>query len=490
MKNLINNLNLGFVAIIILLITVACEEEKNDTTNNNTPNVEEDSLKVNWAFALGSSLSDDFAGSIMDNQGNLYFTASIEPDGYAADIVICKINLETQSLMWTKTFDAGDQDYFPSPSENGHSQGGGGSRCIDIDENNNLYITGTSRNGFNKVFVVKLNSSGQKQWEVFWAADNSGLARSNAKAYALEVSSGKVHIVGTTGAGVATEEAYTFLLTLHQSDGSLDSTATHAIDISPGYNDRAYTIKSINSDLYIAGWEGNNNSGFLMKMLHYGKNISWIKRINIGTACRLTDLDADSENNLYVAADLRGVSTYLGVLKIDSAGNYIWGKKLQGESNDRNNVSVVRVIDSLVYVGGRGSFTNYDVSQFGDGTLLAYDFNGNKKFIYNYYVESIDDHCGERIEGIFLYEDRLILAGETWPEFSKIDGNWFEPVSNISELSVNSSFATYSEQIPFYGAFIQNMSFSENSANWALSPLSDGTNGSADVIIFNLSLPN
>lgn len=472
-----------FIAFGTALISCNKDEEPEPDDNGRT----KASFTTNWKKIWGTSYGDDFSGAVSDQSGNIYFTGSSQPDGYAADIFVTKINPSTPSLSWSVSLNAGDQDNYPSPSENGHSQGGGGSRCIAIDDNNDIYIAGRSVQGYNEVFIVKLNSSGTILWQKFWEASSTGLSNGSAKAYALDVKGGKVFVTGSCGAGVATEEAMAFLLVLNATDGSIDPATRLGIDLSPGYNDRGYTVKSPDGNtVYIAGWEGQNNSGFVSKYSASGATHEWTKKVGLGTASRITDIDLDASGNLYLAVDYRGVSTFIGVMKMDSNGNLSWSKKFQGVANDRNNVSCLRVINNTIYVGGRGSFTNYDESSWGDGCLLKLDVNGNLLSQYNFFTAEVsDDRCGERIEAILPYGSSVLLLGETWPEYSQTDGHWYVPAGTISANTPSVTAVTPTFQAGT-GVFSANTMTLSNLTT-SLNDLSVGSAGSADVVLFRIT---
>lgn len=434
---------------------------------------------TNWTRCWGTTLEDDFCGSVLDNSGNLYMVGASQPDGYQGDIFVNKISLASPSLSWSKKFDSGDQDLCWSPSGNGHANGGGGSRCIALDADGNAYIAGSSKNGFYEVFVLKIDPSGNVLWETHWEANSSGLANGEAKAYALDVSGDKVFVTGSCAS------ASVFLLALDQATGSVQSGTNVGIDASAGYNDIGYTIKSVNGDVvYIAGWEGQNNSGILYKFSSGGSVFEWQERVDVGYTNRFTDIDLDESGNIYLAVDFRGVSTYLGVIKLDASGNFIWGKKFQGESNDRNNISSIRVINGSLYVGGRGSFAHYDVGQFGDATYLRLDLSGNLKAAYNYY--SKDFNTGERIEGIHFYNGSLIIAGETWPEENGIEGRWCIPTIHEESFTAVLNKVT-STSIDTGDGVVSATSMSVSDLGGSLYEASEGTRGSCDIMIHSIS---
>lgn len=387
-----------------------------------------------------------------------------------------------------KRLNSGFKDYFPSPSENGHSNGGGGSRCIAIDANNNIFVAGTSRLDFSKVFVSKFDADGNMLWQKFWGANTSGLANSAAKAYAMDVCNNKIFVTGATGAGTATEEAMVFLLILNAENGDIDSNTIAGIDPSPSYNDRGYTIKAhTNGDVYIGGWEGADNSGILMKYNYNSNAILWIEKIALGWAARITDIDFDANNNLYLAVDIRGVSTFMGFMKTDTAGNILWANKIQGLENDRNNVSCLRIINNNLYVGGRGAFANFD-AEFGDGYLVKTDLSGNLLKVYNYFTGNTDElKCGERLEAFHFYNNGILIAGEAWPKAANIKGEWYIPEEKtLSAMSATATKISNTSIISHDGSFV-NGNFSIGTSGASLYNISESSKGSADIIMMHIT---
>lgn len=472
-----------------LVVTFSsCKKDKNpivDDTNESTSDLA--GFTTNYKKNFGTSLEEDFAGSVIDNNGNIYIVGSSQPDGYTANIIVTKINLSNQQIIWSKSLDAGDQDFQPSPSENGHSNGGGGSRCIAIDDSGNIYIAGSSKQGFYEAFIAKMDENGTILWQKFWKPGNSGLAKDNAKAYSLTVANNNVFVTGSTGAGTSTENAYAFLLVLNSSDGSIHTSTVTGIDFSPTYNDVGYTVMTNDGEnVFIAGWEGENNSGVIAKYTVSTENFDWIKKVNLGVGARFTDIDLDASNNIYLGVDYRGVSTFLGIVKMDPNGTVSWSRKYQGVNNDRNNISCLRIINNTIYVGGRGSFEGYDESQWGDGTLLKLDLNGTLLKQYHFYTGNvIGERAGERIEGIHSYNNSIILTGETWPEGSLIDGEWYNANGTVTSNSLTYTSIT-PNTINSDGTF-SSTSFAGNNYGIYVQDLNSGGLGSSDFILFSIT---
>lgn len=445
--------------------------------------------KINLTMekAWGTPETDDFAGAVTDNAGNMYMLSASSGLSYVQKIYLTKINLDTKNLVWSKTISSSYSNFFPSPSENGYSAGGGGSRCIAIDASGDVYIAGTSTQGYNQVFIIKLNSYGDILWQKNWEADDSGMAKGSAKAFAIDVNNNRVYVTGTTGGGTSSEEAMVFLLMLDTFSGDILDNSVLGLDISASYNDRGYTVKATdNGYVYIGGWEGETNSGMLMRFSSNGDVFDWVKKINIGLGDRITDIDSDKDGNIYLACDFRGVITSLGIIKMNSQGDFVWGKKYQGRANDINNISCLRVINSTLYVGGRGSFEKYDLSQFGDGCILKMDLYGNLLSQMNYFTGEESEHnCGERIESINYYNGKIILAGESWPEYNNIAGNWYIPEGEMYDFYPQISYVNQFSRTNGIGYYDQEL-YNIIGNNHLLFNLSEGNKGSSDIVIFSI----
>lgn len=475
-----------FSLLFCATLLPACVDEPDDLEPSGDPA----DFTVVWETVIGTSEGEDFSGMAMDASGNLFVTLAEEPDGYQGDIVVMKVNNDGSSVTWAKKFDLGDQDNYPSSSENGHANGGGGSRCMEIDASGDLYITGQTKNGFYDVFVTKISgSTGNIIWQKFWEADNSGLAKGEAKAYAMTLAGGYVFVTGGSAGGTSgSGGAQVFLLKLDAATGAIQTETKRGIDPTPGSNDRGNTIFSPDGNtVYIAGWEGENNEGLLMKFTNGGADFAWMEEIEISYGSRFIDMTCDANENLYLAADFRGVSTFVGVLSLDSSGAYRWGKKYQGASNDRNNIHSIRLINDVLYVGGRVSYSGFDESQFGDGLLLKMSTSGDLLKEYHYYTSYNNHTCGERIEGILSDGTSIYLGGETWPQSGEgIEGGWYKNTGNFSNY--NPSIAKLTS------CTIDDGDGSEASSTWTVSSFtptvrntSDGSIGSADVILWKIT---
>ena len=332
-----------------------------------------------------------------------------------------------------------------------------------------------------------MDANGDIAWQVFWEANSNNLANGETKGYAIDVVGNKVFVTGTSGAGISSGSSHIFLLVLDTQTGNIQSETMVGIDPSAGYNDMGYVVRATaGGDVYIAGQEGATNSGLLMKFTNNGSTFEWKNNIYIGYASRFTDLDFDSQGNLYLAADIRGAYTSAGVVKCDPTGTVIWSNQFYGLNNDRNNISCLRLINDVIYVGGRGSFEKYDEGLYGDGMLLKISSNGVLQKTYNYFTQNSGESCGERFEAILWDGSNFIIAGETWPELTQIEGAFYLPQGTWTALNTTSNLSTSVAIITGDGVVSGNSFTSQNLSETLYNP-ADGTRGSSDFRIFKIS---
>lgn len=482
-------------AIIIIIISIflgavfllnSCERNPLETGGKKLASI---NLKFN--FAWGTEGDDNFAGSVVDADGNMYILSGSTSLNYVQKIHLTKISLINDSLIWSKTISSPYSLFFPTSSYNGLSHDEASSKYIATDQSGNVYIAGTCTKGYNQVFVLKVNPQGNLLWQRNWEPDNSGLAQGSAMAFAIDINNNRVYITGSTGGGTSSEEAMAFLLMLDVWSGEILDNTSLGIDPSTGSNDCAYAVKA-NKDrnVYLAGWEGKNNSGLLIKYSADGDEFEWCKRIDLGTGGRIIGIDLDEQGDIYLACDFKGNSTYLGILKLNAAGSYIWGKKYQGRSNEINNISCLRVLNGHLYVGGRGSFEKYDLSKFGDGCLLKLDFLGNLINEMNYFTgEEAHDNSGQRIKSINYFDGNLILSGNTWSDYKKIAGHWYIPKGKLSDFTPNITTVTNIHKTLGFG-WSDDEVFNIDENFYNIFPLSEGNKGPSDLIIFKIAANN
>src|ERR1700752_1611534 len=92
-----------------ILVFSSCDKKKETPaeTTPTGPTYTPASFTLNWKKAWGTGYEDDFGGGVVDASGNMYFTGATQPDVSYADIFVTKVNLITQTMVWSKSFDSG-----------------------------------------------------------------------------------------------------------------------------------------------------------------------------------------------------------------------------------------------------------------------------------------------------------------------------------------------------------------------------------------------
>ena len=222
---------------------------------------------VIWRIQKGSSEDDISQGVDTDSFGNIYLTGYTKGDltgdsSGDADFFIAKYN-SSGVIQWLKQPDTTSDSFGQS---------------IVLDSSNNIYVTGHTEGSFDgnanyggsDIFLVKYNTSGDKQWSV--QTGSSG--NEYGKGISVD-SSGNIYITGYVSTDLDGNKNLggndTFVMKF-DSSGTKEWTA----QTGSSYNDYATSIE-INSDGYLfitgatdGGLDGNENLGgtdiFLFKM--------------------------------------------------------------------------------------------------------------------------------------------------------------------------------------------------------------------------------
>ena len=297
-----------------------------------------------WVKQIGGTFADDIANSIvLDLAGNLlvtgHFYGSVDFDpGMAvypltapnnfSDVFVLKLNKDGE-FIWVKQIGGNSPD---------------GSTSMIIDKSNNIYVAGTfwetadfdpGASVFNltsistaDIFILKLNNDG----EFLWAKQ---IGDNNA---AIQVRSLKNDIDGNVIA-----------------IGFFSGTC----DFNP---DAAFYYLSANASY----------SGFVLK-LNEGGNFSWAKAFKGNSNIFPRSLSIDSKNNIYTTGSFEGVADFDPgsniynltstnengfISKLDSAGNFVFGKKM----TDQSYCLTLDRIDNI-YVGGVAT-EGYSITKF------------------------------------------------------------------------------------------------------------------------------
>jgi hypothetical protein len=243
----------------------------------------------------------------------------------------------------------------------------GAPHAIFVDQNGNVYVTGTTGSDF---ATVKYDPDGNQLWSIGSTGSASGYWN---EAYALTVDvAGNVYVTGQIGESYL---AYDYLTIKYDSDGTEvwrdryngpgnGTDSGHDISVDSGGN------------VYVTG-SSDGASGTGMATIKYDTNGTrvWVRRYE---GPQGIFLDRDSTGNIYVAAG----ST---IIKYSSAGSQLWVRSLPfsqvgifGAPYSRKGMAV----DSTgsVYLTG----TSFSGAPNPDYITIKYDLNGNLQWTIRY----------------------------------------------------------------------------------------------------------
>ncbi|MDC0253517.1 SBBP repeat-containing protein, partial [Bacteriovoracales bacterium] len=227
-----------------------------------------------WRKQLGSTYTDVVNGVDTDSSGNVYITGYTEGDLSGdntndADFFLAKYN-SSGTIQWLAQLDTTSDNF---------------AQDIVIDTSNNIYITGYTKGSFDgssdsggsDIFLVKYNTSGEKQW----SAQTGSSGNEYAKGISVDTS-GNIYITGYTSSeldGNSNQGGQDSFVMKFDSSGTKQWT----VQTGTTYNDFANSM-GIDSEnnLFVTGGtdgglDGNINSGgtdiFLFKLNSTGTKL-------------------------------------------------------------------------------------------------------------------------------------------------------------------------------------------------------------------------
>lgn len=319
--------------------------------------------------------NDEALAIVVDDEGNLYITGRTGiPTAY--DFLILKYDPEGNKL-WSTEFDhaGGDDEPFATA----------------LDKDNNIYVTGKSRNNIGyEAITLKYNSDGQKLWNSSEFTNNLRLDNLNAEGQAILVDQDNNIVV----AGFARRELRVDIFVTKFDSNGLDITIEDEEQTEdwPQYYSvegraEAYAIAGdASGNYYVAGSVLINNTNpveettpeilrsigdfLIIKYSKTGEQL-WVKTHDFGYREKVSDIKIGKSGNLYVTGTTsKDLNNYL-TLKLDSQdGSVIWAREDGGAREDYAYGLAVDQSEN-VYITG-----------FSEGKILTIKLNTNGKEIW------------------------------------------------------------------------------------------------------------
>ena len=327
---------------------------------------------------------------------------------------------------------------------------------VTIDSSDNIYLTGRTIGGLdgnanfgdNDTFLVKYNSSGNKQWTRLFGTSSSDVTSDGGKGINVD-SSGNVYVTGHTYGGLdgnTNSGDYDIFLVKYNSSG----TKQWLRQLGTSSEDRGNSVSSDSSgNVYVTGYthgglDGITNSGssdiYLMKYNSSGTK-QWIIQLGTSSTDIGRDVSVDSSGNIYVAGWSEGGldgNTNSGnadiiLMKYNSSGIKQWIIQL-GTSSEEKAGSVFVDLTGNVYMSGYtyGGLDGNTNSGDMDIILVKYNSSGTKQWTSQHGTSSFDIGKDVSVDS----SGNIYVTGHT---VGGLDGNLQNGNGDLFLMKFNSS---------------------------------------------------
>lgn len=365
-----------------------------------------------WSVHAGGVGWDAATSSAVDAGGNVYVvgnfrdTVDFDPGTGVTnleskgnqDAFIAKYN-ESGYLLWAKSLGGMADDF---------------ANCVSLDLSGNIYITGSfcltvdfdpgigvfnlTANGFaSDIFVLKLDASG----DFVWAQKIGGLSVDIGNSIAVDAS-GSTYTTGRFSGTVnfnpgfmvdslvAFGETDVFILKLDAQGDFVWAKQAGGISYDYGYS---IALDHLGNSYITGNFSGSSNfnpgsgnysllsfggfDGFILKLDIFG-NFKWAKQVGGSlddaalsnvvaasgyiyiTGCFLTTSDFDPGPGIFNLTSFGDHDAY--VLKLDTAGSFIWAKQLGGTQSEMGNSITIDNNENVYTTGNLYGMADFDPS--------------------------------------------------------------------------------------------------------------------------------
>ena len=398
--------------------------------------------------------SDNVSSAVLDDLGYIFITGFITDSTDVTRMAVLRFD-SAGIFQWIRTFDS--TAYTQSYGES-----------IAVSGDGNIFVTGTARSisSLNDFVTMKFSLSG----ELLWRKTYNGLGNGDDSSVGLVLDDQNNAFV--TGSSKTTGTASDIVTLKYNNSGDLLFTKTFS---GPSdLDDRPTSVTTDqNNNIIIAGVTSGSN-GFDYLTLKYSNqgNLLWSKTYDgTGNSIDYTyKVITDAEDNIYVTGSSRS-GTLLGTedavtIKYDSAGAVKWTNRFDGQASG-SDIGYCLTVDSKqnVYIGcatDRGGIQlilgTLKLNSSGKMEWLqTYNFySAPEDFPYRILVDDLDNVylCGISFGGTTDYDIATIKysqsigisqIGNSLPEKFELFQNYpnpFNPSTKISFDLPQSSYTT------------------------------------------------
>jgi len=350
--------------------------------------------------------NDDEAGDIaVDTNGNIYVTGESEDSKGDPDYATVKYDSDGNQV-WAVRYNGPDNDWDRATS-------------IALDASGNIYVTGNSDGGsatYSDFATIKYTPAGSQ----VWVARYNGPANSSDSARAIAIDNqNNIYVTGSSR-GVSTE--YDYATVKYEPNGN----QCWAVRFNGTENDddlpEAISTDS-SGNVYVTGYStdpcGHYDYDYATVKYSTDGDELWVSTYNgAGNEYRNIDhaygIALDNVGNVYITGESWGPNTYVdyATIKYDSNGNEIWVALYDGPAthDDFGYAMAIDGNDNL-YVTGE----SYGPNAQEDYLTIKYDPNGNKIWEARYDGTAEEGWMTDTAHAVAVDDSgNVYVTGESW----------------------------------------------------------------------------
>ena len=319
-----------------------------------------------WVSTYSNSNDSDAGISLaLDRSGNIFVTGISSGLEASTDIVTLKYN-SMGVRLWAKSYHFGG---------NSHSE----ATDIAVDGSGNVYVTGYSSREY---LTIKYNISGDQVWIRRYHGPSSF---PDDKSYSIAIDNDdNIYITGGSKDG-----KYYFDFATIKYDSSGTQLWVQRYNGPGNGNDVAGSIAAdLYGNIYITGYSSGDSTFADFCTIKYNSSgqQQWVNRYDGigGFDDAAKSITIDDNGNVYVTGYSYGNETFrdFATIKYNNSGDLLWGKRFSGTGfSSDESVEVTTDLNGNVYVIGVSDEMNGNKSDF---VTLKYNAGGDQLWFQRY----------------------------------------------------------------------------------------------------------
>jgi uncharacterized delta-60 repeat protein len=305
-----------------------------------------------WARIYSGLIEDRVIDMALDNSGNVLVTGFSENQTGTFDIITIKYSTLGDSL-WVKRYNGANDFTMDQPV------------AMDIDGNNNIYVSGYSFGSSPMNYVtIKYSPDGDSLWVARYSSGGTDIP---SDIYVDEA--GNVYVYGE---GV--------LILKYNPDGNLLWSKTYPIEAAES---NKVLCGDGNGNIFFAGTKSTATFGdFAVVKINSEGDTLWTRTYNgLGNSETNHDdpaaITIDSNGNVILTGKSYNMSSYFfSTIKYSANGVFLWERIYSNPQNSEGGTDILTDNAGNIYVtGGSNAFTTIKYNSNGD-SLWAMIYNG------------------------------------------------------------------------------------------------------------------